>query len=113
MLLSRSLGLLSIAAIFVFGTQNAASAAESDSVELSNLASCYADGIDMIGNGKTEAGANRWRRKNQFRMSKISSRRSASLSGSHSRFPASLVRLHALPPYCLPTMAAIRLSYSR
>jgi len=61
MLLSRSLGLLSIAAIFVFGTQNAASAAESDSVELSNLASCYADGIDMIGNGKSDAGANRWR----------------------------------------------------
>ena len=61
MLLSRNLGMLSIAAIFVFGTHNAASAAESDSVELSNLASCYADGIDMIGNGKSEAGANRWR----------------------------------------------------
>lgn len=40
---------------------DAASAAELDSVELSNLASCYADGIDMIGNGKNEAGASRWR----------------------------------------------------
>ena len=61
MLLSRNLGILSIAAILVFGPHNAASAAEPDSVELSNLASCYADGIDMIGNGKSEAGANRWR----------------------------------------------------
>ena len=60
-MLSRSLGMLSIAALFVLGTQNAACAAESDSVELSNLASCYADGIDMIGNGKSDAGANRWR----------------------------------------------------
>ena len=60
MLLSRNLGILSMAAILVFSTHNAASAAEPDSVELSNLASCYADGIDMIGNGKSEAGANRW-----------------------------------------------------
>ncbi|MBA2398528.1 MAG: nuclear transport factor 2 family protein [Bradyrhizobium sp.] len=61
MLLSRNLGSLSIVAALVFGLHNAAAAAESDGVELSNLASCYADGIDMIGNGKTEAGANRWR----------------------------------------------------
>ena len=61
MLLSRNLGLLSIAAIFALGTHHAASAAEPDSVELSNLAACYADGIDMIGNGKSDAGATRWR----------------------------------------------------
>ena len=61
MLLSRNLGMLTIAAIVVLGAHNAALAAESDSVELSNLAACYADGIDMIGNGKTEAGASRWR----------------------------------------------------
>src|SRR6476659_3681443 len=61
MLLSRNPGMLFIAAAFVFGLHNAASAAEPDSVELSNLASCYADGIDMIGNSKSEAGANRWR----------------------------------------------------
>lgn len=61
MLLSRNLGILPIVATFFFGQHNAASAAESDSVELSNLASCYADGIDLIGNGKSEAGANRWR----------------------------------------------------
>jgi hypothetical protein len=61
MLLSRNLGMLAVAAISVFSMHNPASAAESDSVELSNLAACYADGIDMIGNGKSEAGANRWR----------------------------------------------------
>jgi hypothetical protein len=61
MLLSRNLGILPIVAAFVFGPHNAASAAETDSVELSNLAACYADGIDMIGNGKSEAGASRWR----------------------------------------------------
>src|SRR4051794_26996030 len=61
MLLSRILGRLSIAAGLAFGPHSAASAAESDSVELSNLAACYADGIDMIGNGKSEAGAGRWR----------------------------------------------------
>jgi hypothetical protein len=60
-LLSRNLGMLSVAALFVVGTHHAASAAEPDSVELSNLAACYADGIDMIGNGKSDAGANRWR----------------------------------------------------
>src|SRR5438128_4385708 len=61
MLLVRNLGILSMVAAVVFGSQNSASAAEPDSVELSNLAACYADGIDMIGNGKTEAGASRWR----------------------------------------------------
>jgi hypothetical protein len=61
MLLSRNLCILPIVATFVFGLHNTASAAESDSIELFNLASCYADGIDMIGNGKSEAGANRWR----------------------------------------------------
>jgi hypothetical protein len=61
MLLSRNLCILPVVAVLAFSPQNAASAAESDSVDLSNLASCYADGIDMIGNGKTEAGANRWR----------------------------------------------------
>jgi len=61
MLPSRNLGLLSVAAIVVFGTPSAASAAEPDSVELSNLAACYADGIDLIGNGKSDAGATRWR----------------------------------------------------
>ena len=61
MLLSRNLGILSVVATVVFGLHHAASAAEPDSVELSNLAACYADGIDMIGNGKTEAGASRWR----------------------------------------------------
>ena len=60
-MLSRNLGILSIVAAIVFGPQNSAFAAESDSVELSNLASCYADGIDLIGNGKSDAGANRWR----------------------------------------------------
>ena len=39
----------------------AAFATETDGVELANLAACYADGIDLIGNGKAEAGANRWR----------------------------------------------------
>jgi hypothetical protein len=61
MLLSRNLYILLIVAALVFGPHYAAYAAESDSVDLSNLASCYADGIDMIGNGKSEAGANRWR----------------------------------------------------
>ena len=42
MLLSRSLGILSMVAAVVSDPHNAASAAESDSVELSNLASCYA-----------------------------------------------------------------------
>ncbi len=59
--LSRNFGFWPLIAAFVFGSHHAASAAESDSVELSNLAACYADGIDLIGNGKTEAGANRWR----------------------------------------------------
>jgi hypothetical protein len=61
MLLFRSLGVLSIVSALICGPYNAASAAESDRVGLSNLAACYADGIDMIGNGKTEAGASRWR----------------------------------------------------
>ena len=61
MLLSRNPGWLSLAAIIVLGTPNAATAAEPDSVELSNLAACYADGIDLIGNGKSDAGATRWR----------------------------------------------------
>ena len=61
MLLSRNLGILPIVATLVFSVHNAASAAEPDNVELTNLASCYADGIDMIGNGKSEAGASRWR----------------------------------------------------
>lgn len=61
MLLSRTLSIMLIVAGLAFGSHYAASAAESDSVDLSNLASCYADGIDMIGNGKSEAGANRWR----------------------------------------------------
>ena len=61
MLLARNLGILSLVAAVVFGPQNSACAAGPDSVELSNLAACYSDGIDMIGNGKTEAGANRWR----------------------------------------------------
>ena|SRR5436189_3530617 len=61
MLLSRNLRMLSAAAIFVFSTPNVASAAETDSVELANLAACYADGIDLIGNGKSDAGAIRWR----------------------------------------------------
>jgi len=61
MLLTRNLAILSVVAAVVFGPHNSASAAEPDSVELSNLAACYADGIDMIGNGKTEAGATRWR----------------------------------------------------
>jgi hypothetical protein len=61
MWLSRNLAMLSMAAIFVLGTHHAASAAEPDSVELSNLAACYADGIDLIGNGKSDAGATRWR----------------------------------------------------
>ena len=55
-MLSLNLGMLSVAALFVVGTHHAASAAEPDSVELSNLAACYADGIDMIGNGKSDAG---------------------------------------------------------
>jgi len=29
--------------------------------DLNNLAACYADGIDAIGNGKVDAGAQRWR----------------------------------------------------
>jgi hypothetical protein len=61
MLPSRNLGILPIVAAFVFGSHTAASAAETDSIELSNLASCYADGIDMISSGKSEAGASRWR----------------------------------------------------
>jgi hypothetical protein len=61
MLLTRILGSLSLAAALAFGPYNSVLAAESDSVALSNLAACYADGIDMIGNGKTEAGASRWR----------------------------------------------------
>jgi len=59
--LSRNLGSLSIAAIFALGLHHAARAAEPDSIELSNLAACYADGIDMIGNGRSDAGATRWR----------------------------------------------------
>src|SRR3954464_15756233 len=61
MLLARNLGILSMAAVVACGLNNPASAAEPDNVELSHLASCYADGIDMIGNGKSEAGASRWR----------------------------------------------------
>src|SRR5262245_35492903 len=61
MLLARNLGMLSMVAAVVFGSHNSASAVEPDSVELSNLAACYADGIDIIGNGKSDAGANRWR----------------------------------------------------
>ena len=61
MWLSRNLAMLSMAATFVLGTHHAASAAEPDGVELSNLAACYADGIDLIGNGKSDAGATRWR----------------------------------------------------
>ena len=61
MLCSRNLAMLSAAAILVLGTSHAASATEPDSVELSNLAACYADGIDLIGNGKSDAGAARWR----------------------------------------------------
>ena len=61
MLLSRNLYILLIVAALVFGPNYAAYAAESDSFDLSNLASCYADGIDMIGNGNSEAAANRWR----------------------------------------------------
>jgi hypothetical protein len=60
-LLPRNPGLLSVAAVFVLGTYQIAAAAEPGSVELSNLAACYADGIDMIGNGKRDAGASRWR----------------------------------------------------
>ena len=60
-MLSRNLGMPAIAAIVVLGTHHAAAAAEPDSVELTNLAACYADGIDMIGNGKSDAGASRWR----------------------------------------------------
>ena len=61
MLLSRTLGSLSFVAALVLGLHNPAFAAESDGVELSNLAACYADGIDLIGNGKSDAGATRWR----------------------------------------------------
>lgn len=61
MLLSRIPGMLSAAVMLVVGACCAASAAEPDSVELSNLAACYADGIDLIGNGKGDAGATRWR----------------------------------------------------
>ena len=50
MVFSRSLCNLSIVAVLVFGPHNPAAAAESDNVEPSNLAACYADGIDMIGN---------------------------------------------------------------
>lgn len=32
-----------------------------DSRELMNLAACYTEGIDAIGNGRPEAGADRWR----------------------------------------------------
>jgi hypothetical protein len=39
----------------------AAFATEADGLELANLAACYADGIDLIGAGKPEAGADRWR----------------------------------------------------
>ncbi len=60
-MLSRNLGTLAIAAMFVLGTHRSASAADPDSVELTNLAACYADGIDLIGNGKSDAGASRWR----------------------------------------------------
>ena len=59
--LSQTLGKLSIAAILALGTCQTAAAAEPDSVELSNLAACYVDGIDMIGNGQSDAGASRWR----------------------------------------------------
>lgn len=52
---------LVIAAACTLGLPLTVSAAETDGIELSNLAACYADGIDLIGNGKSEAGANRWR----------------------------------------------------
>jgi hypothetical protein len=61
MSVSRNLGILAVAAALASSQHHAASAAEPDSVELSNLAACYADGIDLIGNGKSEAGASRWR----------------------------------------------------
>jgi hypothetical protein len=32
-----------------------------DARELTNLAACYTDGIDLIGAGKTDAGSERWR----------------------------------------------------
>ena len=35
--------------------------AHHDQRDLTNLAACYADGIDAIGNGKVDAGAQRWR----------------------------------------------------
>lgn len=58
--LTRNLGMLMVAAV-VFGPHTSAFAAEPDSVELSNLAACYADGVDMMGSGKSDAGASRWR----------------------------------------------------
>ena len=39
----------------------AAPAANGDLLALNNLAGCYAEGIDAIGNGRTEAGAATWR----------------------------------------------------
>jgi 3-phenylpropionate/cinnamic acid dioxygenase small subunit len=39
----------------------AANAETSDLRDLDNIAACYADGIDAIGAGKADAGAERWR----------------------------------------------------
>jgi len=40
---------------------NLSTAGASDARDLANLAGCYADGIDAIGAGKVDAGAERWR----------------------------------------------------
>jgi len=53
--------LLVASTAFMIVAVGPAGAAETDGVELSNLAACYADGIDLIGSGKTDAGASRWR----------------------------------------------------
>jgi hypothetical protein len=59
--MSRNFRIFIAAAALALSPPCAALAAEADSVGLANLASCYADGIDLIGAGKTDAGASRWR----------------------------------------------------
>lgn len=55
------LAVLVCAAALTLGPCRPAAADDGDSSSLSNLAACYADGIDMIGAGKTEGGVARWR----------------------------------------------------
>lgn len=51
-----------LAALLLCGAATMPASAQSDQRDLSNLAACYAEGIDAIGAGKPDAGVAIWRR---------------------------------------------------